>query len=95
MPQQSKIGSHATKVSTDASGTTSVKYHDTVVVKFDAHTIELDTGGFKTFTTKTRMNQTSVQESLGYHVYQDRGEWYITYKGLTRPFPQRSISLRR
>ena len=50
MPQQWKIGSHATKVSTDASGTTSVKYHDTVVVKFDAHTIELDTGGFKTFT---------------------------------------------
>jgi hypothetical protein len=37
----------------------------------------LNTDGWKTPTTKTRMNQASAQYGLGYHVYQKAGQWYI------------------
>jgi len=82
MAQQSIIGSHKTTVSTN-NGTTRVKYHNTDVVSFDQDKITLDTGGWKTVTTKTRMNQTSNQFNLGYRVYQRNFEWFVDYKDQT------------
>jgi hypothetical protein len=52
---------------------TQVWYHSTCVVEFDKDVIKLCTGGWRTATTKTRMNQASNQFGLGYSVYQKRG----------------------
>lgn len=86
MSQQQKVGTHRTTVATDASGVTRVTYHSTVVVEFDHKTIILRTCGYRTATTKTRMNQASNQFSLGYSVFQKNYEWYVTFKGQTYQF---------
>jgi len=75
-----KVGSHKTSIRT-IEGVTSIRYHDTDVVSFDDKTITLNTGGWKTNTTKTRMNQVSNQFELGYCVYQRKGIWYVAFKG--------------
>ena len=76
------IGTHKTTVTTD-NGTTEIVYHSTKVVKFNNNTITLNTGGWKTNTTKNRMNQTSQQFDLGFNVYQKNWEWYLEYNGNT------------
>lgn len=61
-------------------------YHDTEVVLFDADTIILDHGGWRTSTTKTRMNQTATQYGLGFRVFQKDFDWFVSYRGLTVKF---------
>ena len=58
-------------------GVTSVTYHNTVVVEWDAKTITLNSGGWKTVTTKTRINQAANEFDLGFNLYQDNGEWFV------------------
>lgn len=76
MAQMQQVRGVATSIRTEA-GKTRVRYHNTDVVSFDSSTIELDTGGWKTATTKTRMNQAANQFGLGFSVGQERGEWWI------------------
>lgn len=76
MAQQSRLGKTATYVRTE-NGTTFVRYHATDVVAFNGKRIVLNSGGWRTQTTKTRMNQASAQFELGYHVRQENGEWYV------------------
>ena len=82
MSQQSKIGKHATKVTKDGT-TSTVRYWATDVVKvnWDTGIITLNTGGWWTGTTKLRMNQASREWGLGYHVYQDKGTWFVSMDG--------------
>ena len=63
-----------------------VRYHQTDVVKFNHEKIILNSGGWNTFTTKTRMNQASNQFGLGYYVYQRDFDWYVDYNGRTLEF---------
>ena len=86
MAQTHEVGKHATTVSTGDDGKTRVTYHSTDVVVFDADVIRLDTGGWFTVTTKTRMNQASSQFGLGYGVYQRKGLWYVEHNGITHSF---------
>lgn len=85
MAQLERVGRHATTVSTD-DNYTRIVYHGTTVVKFNASKIILDSGGWTTQTTKTRMNQASSQYNLGFHVYQKDYEWFVEYKGQTLDF---------
>ena len=62
-----------------ADGWTVVTLHGTDVVKFNDKEIILNTGGWKTVTTKARMNQVSNQFGLGYSVYQEDGTWYVCH----------------
>ena len=78
MTQTYQIGKVGTKIHTH-EGVTYVTYHATDVVKFDQDMIILDTGGWFTNTTRTRMNQTSNQFDLGYHVYQKDYTWYVDH----------------
>jgi len=80
MAQQTQIGSHKTSVFTE-DGLTKVVYHHTAVVKFNADIITLDSGGWFTNTTKTRMNQASSQFDLGFIVYQKDFDWYVKFEG--------------
>lgn len=85
-----QIGSHKTVILNDGNKT-SVVYHQTAIVIFDQNTIQLNSGGWLTATTKKRMNQTSGQYSLGFGIYQEKFNWYITYKGEVLPFVDNMI----
>lgn len=79
MSQQQTVGKTSTTVVQDEAGTLRVTYHSTVVVKATKNEIVLDTGGWKTATTKTRMNQASNQYGLGFRVRQVDGEWLVDH----------------
>lgn len=82
MSRSNEVGKTATKVATRAGRLLSVTYHNTKVVTLaDDGTITLDTGGYRTNTTKLRMNQAAEQFKLGYHVYQEKGDWWVKTDG--------------
>jgi len=85
MARQDTIGTTSTTVMGDGDEVR-VQYHATVVVRFDRRQIVLDSNGWRTVTTKTRMNQTSNQFNLGFAVYQREYVWYVDYRGKTREF---------
>ena len=85
MTQMHTVGTHKTNIVT-LEGLTSVVYHSTAVVQFNRDKIILNSDGWETATTKTRMNQASHQYSLGFDVYQINFSWYVDYKGKTIPF---------
>jgi hypothetical protein len=63
-------------------GTIAVKYHETDVVIFHPDgSVVLDSGGWKTSTTKERLNAFSPA-----HVWQRNGIWYVKYGKETVPF---------
>lgn len=67
----------ATSVSRDDLGHLVVKCHGTVIVKVNESSIELNTGGWFTPTTKRRMNQTAEEYGLDFHVTQHCGKWFV------------------
>lgn len=77
MSQQTKLGTTATSLWVSSDGWTRVKYHDTVVIKWNKTEIILDSGGWRTVTTKLRMNQASAQFGLRIQVYQAGGYWFV------------------
>ncbi len=95
MGQQETIGKHKTTVSA-SNGWAIVVYHQTTVVKFNDSQIVLDTGGWYTPTTKSRMNQTSNQFDLGFDVYQRNFAFYVYFKGENYMFgPDNTLTLDR
>lgn len=76
MAQNSKVGAHKTAVYHDGTHTC-VVYHNTCVARFNSAEIILDSGGWRTVTTKARMNQASNQYGLGFSVYQKDHVWYV------------------
>lgn len=95
MSQTNEVGKHATTVSTGPDGKTRVTYHSTDVVTFDKNEIVLDTGGWRSTATKTRMNQASAQFGLGYSVYQEHWNWFVVYNGETIPLNGSRMLLQR
>jgi hypothetical protein len=80
MSQTRTIGTHKTQIRTQ-DGYTIVQYWDTEVIKFNDTEIILNSGGFLTNTTKTRINQTSNEYNLGFDVRQIKGDWFVFFKG--------------
>ena len=75
-----KVGKHATTIAYDYETDKQVlTFHSTQIVKWDSGEILLNSGGWETATTKTRMNQCSYQYGLGYRVYQKDWIWYVDY----------------
>lgn len=100
MAQQNKIGRVATHVISVLTGRIYVQYHNTFVVEFDNKEIVLRNGGWKTQTTKTRMNQTSNQYGLGFTVFQKNYDWFVKYEypsggSITIPFKEGMIIKRK
>lgn len=92
--QTQRIGKGNTTVKKDGDNLT-VKFHDTDVVKATLNKITLDTGGWFTNTTKTRMNQASNEYSLGFNVFQKNKKWFVSFKGETIPFDKKTLVLKR
>ena len=80
MAQTSQVRGRATSIRTE-DNVTYVRYHDTDVVAFDAKSISLNSDGYRTVTTKTRMNQASNQFCLRFGVVQRKGQWFVTLDG--------------
>ena len=93
MTQQNHLGKTATTIANDGQHTI-VTYHATQIVKFNNKEIILNSGGWKTQTTKTRMNQASNQFGLGYRVFQENFYWFIQYKNKMIEF-QNNMKLKR
>jgi hypothetical protein len=86
MAQQDKIGKHATTISR-IDGRTFVTYHDTPVVTVDADgTVTLNSGGWRSSTTKTRINQAASQLGLRFSVYQRDFQWFVSVDDVTSPY---------
>jgi hypothetical protein len=53
--------------------------HNTKIVSFDKQdrSAILNSGGWRTVTTKRRMNEVSNEFDLGIQVFQDNFEWYV------------------
>jgi hypothetical protein len=100
MARTDQVGSHKTVISVDPTSKyygplKRITYHNTVVVAFDNKKIMLNTGGWKTPTTKLRMNQAANQFGLDYRVYQENFQWYADFKGRQIPFNGNSLALKR
>jgi hypothetical protein len=72
-----------------------VVYHDTRIVCWGPQDIILDNGGWFTPTTQRRMNQAAEAYGLGFHVYQDKGEWFADYRGKALKFEGRTLTITR
>jgi len=79
MAQTRRVSGVATKIM-DIGGRTVVSYHDTHVISWNSQDIILNSGGYRTATTKLRMNQASNQFGLGIHVFQEDHEWFVSYR---------------
>ena len=95
MARNTQVGTHCTVIGQESLNNRAqqgssrelfVQYHATKVVRFSDEYIVLNTGGFYSATTKTRMNQVSNQFDLGYYVYQKKGNWFVSYKGVDIDF---------
>ena len=75
-----KITTNNTAVSTIGT-TTTVTLYGTKIVEFTPEKITLKTGGFKTATTKKRMNEVSNVFGLGYRIFSKRGQWVVDFDG--------------
>lgn len=70
-----------------ANGARHYVYHRTAIVIVNAdRTIRLDSGGWKTATTKLAMNQASNQDELGFEVFQRDFAWIVRWQGREIPF---------
>ena len=86
MPQQWKVSKNNTTIKGNGTDELIVTLHSTDIVKVTPKEIILDTGGWFTLTTKSRMQQVSHQFNLGYTVFQKDGSWFVQYKGAVIPF---------
>lgn len=90
--KQSKVvgGSHTRAVliydPVDIEGNgVGIRYHDTVVIAFMIDgTIVLDSGGWRTVTTKKKMN---VFMPNPLSVWQEKGKWYVALDDWRKPNP--------
>lgn len=75
------IGTHKTTVRKEFDSgnlkALSVVYHGTEVVKVASGKIILDSGGYRSATTKKRMNEAASEFNLPYNVYQHDFQWYV------------------
>lgn len=86
MPQNQQFRGTARRIETHAD-IRCYFYHSTAVVQVHpgGH-ITLNSGGWRSATTKLAMNQASNQDNLGFWVSQRDHEWFVTWQGTEIPF---------
>jgi hypothetical protein len=69
------------------TNTTDVYLHGNLVARLGETWLELFDGGWRTPTTKSRLNALLQVFGLsGERVFQKRGEWFVVFNGTTIPF---------
>jgi len=97
MPKQGPadhVSGVATTIAEDGRWTV-ITYHKTPVVKFTEKIIKLNTGGYKSQTTKRRMNQASNQFGLGFEIIQRKGDWLVKVDAGEIDFDDDEMTLHR
>lgn len=96
MSRYNEVGKHKTRIIKDTDGVIRVRYHNTDVVTITPDkSVMLFTGGYRSNTTKLRMNQASHKFDLGYSVYQRNYSWYVDFQGETIDFTSDHLILSR
>ena len=54
-----------------------IKLYETSIIIFNSEIIVLNSGGYKTSTTKNRMNHAAREFNLNFNVYQKKGQWFV------------------
>lgn len=87
MPRSDKLSPYRTTVMATNSRI-AITYVSTLIVDATPKAVTLDSGGWRTVTTKRKMNQAARQFGLGYRVEQSKGEWsvYLYGANVTLPF---------
>ena len=86
MTNLAKFQGVATTFRRTLSGVIVGTYHQTDVATIDGYHVHLNTGGYRSNTTKVRMNQFANQFCFGvFHVYQKDFEWYVQVEGQEKP----------
>jgi hypothetical protein len=86
MPRMDKLSSYKTTIGSTADGI-AVRYCSTDIVVFNDRTVTLNSGGWRTATTKRKMQQASNQFRLGFGIWQEDYCWYVSrYQGDKVPF---------
>lgn len=90
MSQVNEFRGVATTIQTHGSEIVGL-YHGTRVAKLandhGLKRVTLNTGGWRTNTTKARMNQFSAQFcGNAFRVYQDKGDWFVLVRGNEAPY---------
>ena len=82
MTNLTKFQGVATTVRRLSSGMIVGTYHSTSVAEILGNHVRLDTGGYRTRTTKVRMNQFANHFCDGaFYVYQKNYDWYVQVRG--------------
>lgn len=97
MSRYNRVSRYMTKVERSADGTAgAVIYRGTPIVVWTAHNVVLQTGGWRSVTTKRKMNQASHEFGLGFGVSQKNYDWTVTTpRGDAIPFDSSSIAFAR
>ena len=79
MARYNQVGMHKTSIFTDAEGALCCKYHNTIVAKkLPDGKVVLNSGGFRSNTTKLRMNQFAQEHCAGrFGVSQKNFDWFV------------------
>ena len=65
-----------------------VYLHDNHIATVGETWVELYNCGYKTTTTKSRINAILVEHGFGERVYQKKGDWFVASKVRTIPFSE-------
>ncbi len=76
MPRTDKLSEYRTSW-TEEGAAGCVRYIRTNIVSWTADSITLRSGGWRTVTTKRKMNQASNQFGLGFRVFQHDHDWFV------------------
>ena len=86
MTNLSRFQGVATTFKRLSSGLIVGTYHQTDVAEVSGNHVRLNTGGYRTNTTKVRMNQFANQFCGGaFSVYQKNFEWFVRVDGQEKP----------
>lgn len=79
MPRMNKLSAYRTTVAPAADGGTVITYVSTPIVHIHPDkSVTLNSGGYRTVTTKRKMNQAARQFDLGYGVFQRDFDWFVS-----------------
>ena len=81
-------GSNTTVTYNDSTNCSSVYLHGHQIATLDHNTnaVKLDSCGYETNTTKSRLNAILEEVKYGCKVFQKKFEWFVSYHGTTTDF---------
>ena len=66
--------------------TISLHGHQIATVDFNTNAVKLDSCGYETVTTKSRLNALLSEVKYGCRVFQKNWEWFVSYNNQTQDF---------